>query len=117
MTGALSRAQGVGRAGEDLAAAWYETHGYEVVARNWRCELGEIDLVCVKGRLLVVCEVKARSSSVYGLPAEAVGRSKQLRLRRLSGRYVAESGRRASTVRFDVASVLSGEIDVITAAF
>ncbi len=107
----------LGRAGEDLAAAWYEARGYTVLERNWRCELGEIDLVCATGTVLVVCEVKARSTDRYGAPAEAVGRAKQLRLRRLCARYLVESGRRAAQVRFDVACVLAGELSVVTAAF
>src|SRR5579872_3795991 len=73
----------LGRAGEDLAAAWYEARGYAVVARNWRSAGGEIDLVARRGRLVVIVEVKARSSDRFGHPAEAVMRDKQLRLRRL----------------------------------
>lgn len=110
-------ASAVGRAGEELAAAWYRAAGFAVVARNWRCELGEIDLVCVRGRLLVVCEVKSRSSLGYGAPVEAIGRTKQQRLRRLAARYLADSGRRDVTVRFDVASVLAGRLEIVPNAF
>jgi len=107
----------VGRAGEELAAQWYRDAGFAVVAQNWRCDLGEIDLVCARGRLLVVCEVKARTSLVHGAPVEAVGRVKQHRLRRLAARYLAESGRRGVTVRFDVASVLAGRVEIVPNAF
>ena len=69
--GAHQRA--LGKTGEDAAAAWYEAHGYEVVARNWSCRQGELDIVARLGRLHVFCEVKARSSEAFGLPAEAVG--------------------------------------------
>ena len=53
-----------GQRGEEIAADWYRRHGYAVVDRNWRCPIGEIDLVLRRGRLLVVAEVKARRSDV-----------------------------------------------------
>ena len=70
-----------GQAGEDRAAAWYRAHGYEVLARNWRCREGELDLVVRRGRTLVFVEVKARRTDRFGIPAEAVTPTKQRRLR------------------------------------
>ena len=55
----------LGRSGEDEAAAWYAAHGYEVLARNWRCRAGELDLIVARGRLVVFCEVKSRSSARF----------------------------------------------------
>lgn len=108
----------LGRAGEDRAVAWYETAGYEILDRNWRCPLGEIDVVCRKGRLLVVCEVKARSSDRFGTGAEAVGVQKRWRLRRLGALYLARYGTRNDSVRFDVVSIgPDGHLEVIEAAF
>lgn len=109
----------LGASGEDLAAAWYAAHGYRVVARNWRCAEGEIDLVCVRARTLVICEVKTRSSDAFGHPAEAVGHRKQQKLRTLARRWLddAADGFRPAEIRFDVAAVLAGELDVIEAAF
>ena len=53
-----------GNPGEDLAASWYEAHGYEVVARNWRCPQGELDIVFRRrGQAGRPCEVKARTSN------------------------------------------------------
>ncbi len=111
--------QALGRTGEDLAAAWYADRGYEIVARNWRCPTGELDLVVRKGRTLVFCEVKSRSSSAFGAPVEAVTPAKQARLRRLAGCWLEAGGAsaRAADLRFDVASVLAGEIEVIEGAF
>ena len=103
--------------GEDLAAAWYEANGYEVIDRNWRCREGELDLVLRRGRTLVVCEVKTRSSAAFGLPAEAVNRTKQQKLRLLARRWLASSSFRPSTIRFDVACVLGGELELIEDAF
>ena len=109
----------LGAIGEDRAAAWYRAHGYEILARNWRCREGELDLICGRGSELVVCEVKTRSSLAFGHPAEAVTRTKQQRIRGLAARWLASDAVtfHPSEVRFDVAAVLPGEISVIEAAF
>jgi len=100
-----------------VAAAWYEANGYQVVARNWRCRQGELDLVLRRGRTIVFCEVKTRSSTAFGAPVEAVTRAKQVRLRLLAARWLEESRRAAGEVRFDVASVLAGRLEVFEGAF
>jgi putative endonuclease len=94
-------------------AAWYRDAGYELLATNWRCSEGEIDLVLesAAGELVVFCEVKSRTSSRFGTGFDAVTVSKQRRLRRLAALWLAE--RRSVTpkwrgtreVRFDVAAV------------
>ena len=99
-------------------AAWYEARGYEVLARNWRCRDGELDLVVRDGRLFVFCEVKTRTSDLFGLPQEAVTRVKQQRLRRLAARWLEEDAPvRAREIRFDVAAVMGGAIEVLEGAF
>ena len=111
-----NRALGV--SGEDLAAAWYQAQGYQVVARNWRCRDGELDLVVAHGRLYVFCEVKSRSSDTFGAPAEAVTHDKQQRLRRLAARWLEDCAPAlAREIRFDVAAVLDGRIEVVEGAF
>ena len=107
----------LGQTGEDAVAAWYEAGGYEVVVRNWRCREGELDLVVRRGRTYVFCEVKARTSDAFGVPAEAVGRAKQARIRHLAAKWLQEGEVRAVGIRFDVASVLAGEIEVLEGAF
>lgn len=106
-----------GRWGEDVAAAWYERNGYTVVARNWRCRAGEIDLIVRRGRLVVICEVKARRTAAFGPAAGAVGPVKQQRLRRLAATWLAATGVCGVEVRFDVVAVTGSEIEVIEAAF
>ena len=64
--------------------------GYEVVARNWRCAEGELDLVVGRPGELVFCEVKTRTSDRFGVPAEAVTIAKQRRLRTLAASFLAE---------------------------
>ena len=108
----------LGAAGEAAAAAWYVRRGYTVVARNWRCRDGELDLVVRRGRELVFVEVKARTTDRFGVPAEAVTLRKQRRLRGLAARYLAEEGGGgAARLRFDVVAILGGRLDVIEAAF
>jgi len=106
-----------GRQGEDLAAAWYLEHGYRVVARNWRCATGEIDLIVRRRRTLVISEVKARRTEAYGPAASAVGPAKQLRLRRLAAEYLRTTGTHGVDVRFDVVAVTGTRIDVVERAF
>lgn len=113
--------QRLGARGEQLVADWYAARGYRVVARNWRCREGEIDLVLwSRGRDLVFCEVKTRSSARFGVPAEAVTPAKQRRLRVLAARFLAAHGPGLAarrSLRFDVAGVTGGRVEVIEAAF
>jgi putative endonuclease len=83
----------------------YRASGYRVVARNWRCPLGELDLVLARGSTLVFCEVKTRRGSAFGGPYEAVGWQKQRKLERLAEAFLAASPLPAGDIRFDVASV------------
>jgi len=111
--------QRLGARGEDRAAAWYRRAGYEVLARNWRCREGEIDLICARDRRVVICEVKTRSSLAFGHPAEAVTATKQRRIRILATRWLADGDPPFAPreIRFDVAAVLPGSIEVIEGAF
>jgi putative endonuclease len=108
----------LGRRGEEAAVRRYAAAGYRVVARNWRCALGELDLVLVRGSTLIFCEVKTRRGSSLGGPYEAVGWQKQRKLQQLAEAFLASSPVSAVTpvdVRFDVASVSmdrSGELAV-----
>jgi putative endonuclease len=96
----------LGRYGEEIAARHLESDGFVVLERNWRCELGELDIVARDGRVLVVCEVKTRRSDRHGSPFEAVTERKLHRVERLGLRWMAERGVRPSTMRVDVVSVL-----------
>jgi putative endonuclease len=96
----------IGRRGEDEAVRHLQAAGYVVLSRNWRCELGEIDIVARDGDVLVICEVKTRSGLGFGTPLEAVSWEKAARLRRLAGRWLAEHDVRAGSVRIDVVGVL-----------
>lgn len=107
----------LGTTGEEAVAAWYVDRGYEIVERNWRCRAGELDLIVRRGRTFVFCEVKTRSSAAFGAPVEAITREKQVRLRHLAARWLEDAPLRPTDIRFDVASVLAGEIEVLEGAF
>ena len=96
----------MGRRGEDAVARWYEARGYAVVARNWRCRAGELDLVLRGPDVLVFCEVKTRSGPGFGDPAEAVTAAKSARIRRLALRWLAAHGIGWRELRFDVVTVV-----------
>ncbi|HUO49797.1 MAG TPA: YraN family protein [Acidimicrobiales bacterium] len=125
------RRRRLGASGEDAAVRWYLQGGHEVLARNWRCAEGEIDLIArAPDGTIVICEVKTRTSDAFGSPFEAVTAAKQRRIRRLAARWLAQGhpalrgGRGPSPVdvRFDVAAVRVGErgalsVEVLESAF
>jgi putative endonuclease len=95
----------IGPRGEEAAADVYRGRGYRVVARNWRCRLGELDLVVERGGVLVFCEVKSRRQSVFGGGFEAVTWRKQAKLRAVAEAFLQATGSHPQAMRFDVASV------------
>ena len=107
----------LGRKGEELAASYLKREGYKILKRNYKTPFGEADIVALsKDGYTCFVEVKARESDAYGHPAEAVTREKQRRYRQIAKFYCATL-REEVSVRFDVASVLSGELDYIENAF
>ncbi len=106
-TGAVRPKDALGRMGEEVAARHLESDGFVVLARNWRCDDGELDIVARDGRTLVVCEVKTRSSNRYGSPFEAITERKLHRLERLGMRWMRERGVRPDRMRVDIVSVLA----------
>lgn len=112
----------LGALGEEFAARWYRERGFEVLARNWRSGRGELDLVCATASVLVVCEVKTRTSSRYGTPLEAITPAKQQQIRRLTMALLEACPQwRRPNLRFDVAAVTPGgatpRVEVLEAAF
>lgn len=106
MTTTARQRSAIGAYGEALAARHLAGLGMVLLDRNWRCELGEVDLVLRDGRVLVVCEVKTRSSSAFGSPLEGVTEQKAARLRRLAARWLAEHPVHPDEVRIDLVGVL-----------
>lgn len=102
-----ARGRDLGAYGEACAARHLTGLGMVVVDRNWRCELGEIDLVLRDGDVLVVCEVKTRTSAQFGHPIEAVTERKAARLRRIAARWLADHPVSPVQVRLDLVGVLA----------
>jgi putative endonuclease len=96
----------LGQRGEQAAAEYLLSAGFRILARNWRCAEGEIDIVAVERCTLVVVEVKARTGMRYGGPLEAVSRAKRARLRRLAVQWLNAHGVRFDQVRIDVVGLI-----------
>jgi putative endonuclease len=102
--------QRIGRAAEDLVAAWLAESGWEIIERNARTRFGELDIVALAGRTLVFVEVKAgRENSAFGpeRPILGVDRRKQQRVRRLATAWMGErrDAPRYAEIRFDAIGV------------
>jgi len=112
----------VGAYGERMAERHLVAQGLVVLARNWRCAEGEVDLILRDGEDVVFCEVKTRQGDQFGTPAEAIGPAKVRRLRRLAALWLDQSSVRPKEVRFDVVAVLpqprgATKIEHLRAAF
>lgn len=84
--------QRLGQLGEMLAATELEQRGYTILARNWRCRYGELDLVARDGDTLAAIEVRTRRSQTYGTPEESLTTAKQTRLAAAAQTYVQSVG-------------------------
>lgn len=92
----------LGRAGEDRAAQYLKDMGYSLVERNYRCKLGEIDIVARDGPVMVFVEVRTRSGSGFGSALESVVYKKQLKVRQVASHYLQYREYFGGPVRFDV---------------
>jgi putative endonuclease len=101
-----ARKQAIGRYGERVAAAHLRDAGMTVLATNWTCKYGEVDIVAREGGTLVICEVKTRTGTSHGTPLEAVTGQKAARLRRLAAHWLEIHDVEPDGVRIDVVSVL-----------
>ena len=106
---------------EDLVARFYERSGYEIVARNWHCREGELDIVAIlasaTGAIIAIVEVKARATTSFGSPFEAVTQVKQKKLRIAATKFLASHREMHGEIRFDVVAVLGTQLDVLHNAF
>jgi|AntRauMFilla1563_2_1112583.scaffolds.fasta_scaffold104148_2 putative endonuclease len=112
----MARKDTLGRTGEQLAVEHLARAGFAILDRNWRCPLGEIDIVAREGDTTVVVEVKTRSGTGFGHPLESVTPRKLARLRRLAGAWceahpvpsaTSSNVTRPRTLRIDVIGVIA----------
>ncbi|WP_067243217.1 YraN family protein [Microbacterium resistens] len=101
----------LGRAGEDRAALYLTDLGYRILARNWRCELGELDIVAEWRDVLVFVEVKTRRSLLFGHPFEAIDERKRRRMWRLAHAWVREHplSARGRPLRLEAIGIVGSE--------
>lgn len=97
--------QQTGQYGEQLACEFLQAHGYRILERNFRCKLGELDIIACTTDYLVFCEVKTRSKSSGIHPSASVTAKKIKKLRQLGMLYIEKKGLHHIQPRFDVISV------------
>lgn len=101
----MNEKQQFGKAGESFAATVLQLSGYEIVRRNYRCRAGEIDIIAERDRELFFIEVKTRRDISFGLPCEAVTKTKQQHMRKAAAVFLAEQDGFWDTVSFQVIEV------------
>jgi len=108
-----------GKLGENSAVKYLETNGFEVLARNYYIRGGEVDIIYRDGEYTVFGEVKARSSTAYGFPAQAVTKQKIKRICKAAKTYALKHNLMNAKLRFDVIEVYieTKEIKIIKNAF
>ncbi len=99
----------LGAWGERKAASLLRRKGFHILERNYRCSCGELDIIARRGRLLVFCEVKTRSSDEFAPPFESVDRGKMLRLGRAADAWLARRREPSEECRFDLVTLVKGD--------
>lgn len=107
----------IGAAYEKVAGEYLAGKGYEILEYNFRCRMGEIDIIAMDGKCLVFCEVKYRADSKKGHPAEAVDYKKQRVISKCALYYLTTHGLSDIECRFDVVSIEGDGIEVYPNAF
>ncbi len=99
------RSHELGKRGEGAAAEYLQSTGLVILDRNWRCEDGELDIVALDGEVIVVVEVRTRSSDAYGTPEESLTPRKRRHLRNAALAYLQENDRLDAVWRIDVVAI------------
>jgi len=107
----------LGKRGENISVKFLRKQGYKIIKRNYRCSLGEIDIVAKDKNILCFVEVKTRETEEYGLPEEAIDWRKQKKLTKVALTYLKEKKIYKQDLRFDVVSVYPNHIELIKDAF
>jgi putative endonuclease len=97
--------QVLGKEGERVAEAYLRKKGYKIVERNYRCALGELDLIVLDRGVLVFVEVKTRTGNGFGTPFEAVEFRKQQKMIQAAQYFIAQKGLQQRDSRFDVVGI------------
>lgn len=95
----------IGQKGEDLAVDFLKGLGYQILERNYRCKLGEVDIIARDNESLVFIEVRGRSSLAFGLPQESINRKKQHQISKVALEYLTRKKVKNTPARFDVVAI------------
>lgn len=95
-----------GQRAEQQTVRFLQEQGYRIIQRNYRCRLGEIDLIAEDGAVLCFIEVRSRRSDAFGDPLETIDRPKQRRIIRAARLFLARGGCGDREVRFDVVGIV-----------
>ena len=106
-----------GKRAEDRAAAFLEERGFRILRRNYRCRLGELDIVAEDGECLVFVEVRSRASDEFGDALFAVGHKKRRQVARVAQYFMDVERPRHRDVRFDVVAITGDRLDYVADAF
>lgn len=98
-----------GAFGESLAVEYLSKNGYKVLERNFRCRIGEIDIIAIQEDTVAFIEVKTRSSEKFGMPSEAVSLTKQNRMVKTALYYMQKNKLLDHMCRFDVIEIIVDE--------
>jgi putative endonuclease len=107
----------IGASSEDRAADALYRRGYRIVERNYRCKVGELDIIAREGPTLVFVEVRSRRTGGHGSALDAVGWRKQAKVSRVAAHYIASRRPQFETARFDVVAITGDELVVIQDAW
>jgi putative endonuclease len=95
----------IGQRGEEMAVAYLQNLGYKVLERNYRCKLGEVDIIARDNDTLVFIEVRTRSSLDFGLPQESINRRKRHQISKVALEYMIRRKLKNIPARFDVVAI------------
>lgn len=113
--------QELGRLGENIAAEYLQGQGYKILQRNFRCRSGEVDIICIRHKVLVFVEVKTRTGQIFGSPEESITPTKQTHLRKVALDFLGKYSQPFIEIRFDVIGIMMDEakpsINHVIAAF
>jgi putative endonuclease len=95
----------IGQKGEDLAVAFLKGLQYVILERNYRCKLGEVDIIARDNDTLVFIEVRSRSSLAFGLPQESINRRKRHQISKVALEFMSRRRFKNTPARFDVIAI------------
>ena len=117
----LNQRQKFGEKGESMAARYLKTTGYKIIEKNYRTQLGEIDIIAQDGKTIVFVEVKSRRSVQFGSPKWAITPQKQRKISMVALQYLKKTDQSSAKARFDVVTIIATRdkqtIEIINNAF